>query len=299
MPGEVFDGEIVILDASEAMSLVQLPIIEEQFGILRTQIETAVQQALALECTESTYKEVKKARAELNKQFQQNYENARKQIKAQVLAPYNLFEGLYKQNITEAFTEADRLLAEKIGKVEGELKDRKRAEVSAYFDEYKASIGLSDEPFKWEDAGIAVNLSSSVKGLKESAKLYLDNVKTDLACIRSHPYADEVMAEYHECHNLASAIYTVETRHEAIEKEKERAEVLRAKMEAQESHEAEIAKIAEEEGQAFSSPVVKDEPEEDPIEYEVTFRVRGTLDEIIMLKRFLEEKNMTWNQIAD
>ena len=298
----VLDDDMIIMDASEAMSIVQLPIIEERFSILRGQIQNAVEYALSLECTEETVRNVKKARAELNKQFQQNYESARKEIKAKVLAPYNLFEGLYNENISSLFQEADRQLADRIKQVEGELKKRKREEVSGYFDEYKASIGLSEEPFSWEDVGVVVNLSSSVKSLKESAKMYLDNVKTDLACIRSHPYADEVMVEYHKCHNLAQSICTVETRHEAIEKEKERAEALRREREEQESHEAEVAGIVEEETAMFHAPAVQselEEPEEDPVEYEVTFRVRGTLQEIVRLKNYLEDNDLDWNQIAE
>lgn len=295
------DGDVKIMDASEAMSIVQLPIIEERFGILKQQIQSVIDQALALECTEETVRDVKKARASLNKQFQQNYESARKEIKSKVLAPYNLFEGLYNENISSLFQEADRQLADRIKQVEGELKKRKREEVTRYFDEYKASIGLSEEPFVWEDVGVVVNLSSSVKSLKESAKMYLDNVKTDLSCIRSHPFADEVMVEYHKGHNLAQAIYAVETRHEAIEREKERAEALRREREAQESHEAEVSGIVEEETAMFHAPAVQSEPEEpegDPVVYEVTFRVKGTLQEIVRLKNYLEDNDLDWNQIV-
>lgn len=293
--------DVEIMDASEAMSIVQLPIIEERFGILKQQIQNIIDEALSLECTEETVRDVKKARAALNKQFQQNYESARKEIKTKVLAPYNLFENLYNENISSLFQNADKQLGDRIKQVEGELKDKKREEAARYFSEYKAAIGLSEEPFEWEDVGVAVNLSSSIKSLKESAKLFLDNVKTDLSCIRSHPYSDEVMVEYHNCHNLATAIYTVEVRHEAIEREKERAEAVRKEREEQEAHESEVREAVEEEKSLFHAPDIEDkpdQPEEDPVEYEVTFRVKGTLEEIVHLKNYLEDNDLDWEQVA-
>lgn len=302
MPGETFDGEIVILDASEAMSVVQLPIIEERFGILKQQISDAVEQALSLDCTEETVRDVKKARAALNKQFQMNYENARKKIKAQVMAPYNLFEELYKKNISELFEDADKKLSDKIGQVERELKERKKREAETYFNEYKASIGLSEEPFSWEDVGVAVNLSSTVKSLREAAKRYLDNVKSDLACIRSHEYADEILVEYYRSRNLATAISEIVGRHEAIEKERARREAAEREREEREARAAEIEKIIEEEkqNQVFEAPEVEPEPEQEEEEtiYEVAFRVRGTLPQIVQLKAFLQDGGLDWEQIA-
>lgn len=302
--GSVHFGDGVIMDAAEAMSIVQLPIIEERFEILRQQIQTGISEALALECTEETVRDVKKARAALNKQFQQNYENARKEIKTKVLAPYNFFEDLYKKNVADQFREADQKLAEKIGQVEGELKDRKRVQIEDFFNEYKASLGLSDEPFEWGDVGVNVTLSSSLKSLKESAKMFLDNVRTDLACISSHEYADEIMVEYRKSHSLSDAICTVTKRHEEIEKERERSEKAKQEAEAQQLHDAEVEEILREESQEslFHTPSVeerKEEPEDDPVEYEVTFRVRGTLDEIVRLKNYLEDNDLNWDQIAE
>lgn len=297
-------GEGVIMDAAEAMSIVQLPIIEERFEILRQQIQNGIAEALALECTEETVKEVKKARAALNKQFQQNYENARKEIKTKVLAPYNYFEDLYKKNVSDQFKEADQKLAEKIGQVEGALKEQKREKIVEFFDEYKASIGLSNEPFSWEDVGVSVTLSCTLKSLKESVRQFLDNVKTDIACISSHEYADEIMVEYRKSHSLSEAICAVTQRHEEIEAERERSERSKQEEEAQRLHDAEIDEVLREERKesdpVFHAPAVeKEEVEDDPVEYEVTFRVRGTLEEIIRLKNYLVDNDLTWDQIAE
>ena len=47
----------------------QLPIIEDQLRTVRDTIQARVDLVLSMECTEDTYKEVKKARSELNAQY--------------------------------------------------------------------------------------------------------------------------------------------------------------------------------------------------------------------------------------
>ena len=84
----------------------QLPIIEDQLRQVKASVDARVAQALALACTEETYKDVKKARAELNKEFQ-DLEARRREVKKAILAPYEAFEKLYKECAADAFTKAD------------------------------------------------------------------------------------------------------------------------------------------------------------------------------------------------
>lgn len=58
----------------------QLPIIEDQLRQVKASVDERVAQVLALACTEATYKDVKKARAELNKEFQ-DLEARRREVK--------------------------------------------------------------------------------------------------------------------------------------------------------------------------------------------------------------------------
>ena len=74
----------------------QLPIIEDQLRQVKASVDDRVAQALSLACTEETYKNVKKARAELNKEFQ-DLEARRREVKKAILAPYKGFEKLYKE----------------------------------------------------------------------------------------------------------------------------------------------------------------------------------------------------------
>ena len=47
----------------------QLPVIEDQLAAVKESITERVNQALSLVCTEDTYKDIKKVRAELNKEY--------------------------------------------------------------------------------------------------------------------------------------------------------------------------------------------------------------------------------------
>ena len=71
----------------------QLPIIEDQLRQVKASVDERVAQVLALACTEATYKDVKKARAELNKEFQ-DLEARRREVKKAILAGGLLGEAL-------------------------------------------------------------------------------------------------------------------------------------------------------------------------------------------------------------
>ena len=73
----------------------QLPIIEEQLKTLSSEIDKKVANAKSLIVSDTTVKEVKKVRAELNNEFKE-LEAQRKTVKEKVLAPYQAFEEVYK-----------------------------------------------------------------------------------------------------------------------------------------------------------------------------------------------------------
>ena len=114
-----------------------MPIIEDQLRQVKASVDARVAQVLALACTEATYKDVKKARAELNKEFQ-DLEARRREVKKAILAPYEAFEKLYKECAADAFTKADAELKAKIASVENGIKGAKRDEIVAFYNEYRA-----------------------------------------------------------------------------------------------------------------------------------------------------------------
>ena len=118
----------------------QLPVIVERLHQIKEEVEQRTAEALALDCTEETYRDVKKERAELNKLFA-DFENRRKDVKKQILAPYEAFEEVYRECITVPFKLADTQLAGKINGVEDGIRDMKRTSLIEYYEEYRESLG--------------------------------------------------------------------------------------------------------------------------------------------------------------
>ena len=71
---------------AELISVVQLPIIQEQLHTIKAQIEARAAAALAAPCTEETVKSVKELRADLRRDFAE-LERRRKAVQAAVLKP--------------------------------------------------------------------------------------------------------------------------------------------------------------------------------------------------------------------
>lgn len=145
----------------------QLPQIEEHLQAIKEEVNAKVKTALSLVCTEDTVKEVKKVRTSLNKDLK-DFEERRKAVKKAIMTPYEAFETVYKDCVSDTYKKADVELKKKIDGVENELKERKRTEVKEYFDEYLTATGIDFVTF--DNAHINVTLSASMKSLKEQAK---------------------------------------------------------------------------------------------------------------------------------
>lgn len=267
---------------NEIIKVTQLPIIVEQLHEVKAEVTAKVEQALSLVCTDDTVKDVKKIRSELNKELK-DYEDRRKAVKTAIMKPYNDFEEIYKDCISDTYKKADAELKNKIDSVENELKAQKTAEVKAYFDEYLQSKGIDFVTF--ENAHINVTLSASMKSLKEQAKAFVDKIVDDLNLIDTQEHKDEILYEYKQSLNVSNAITTVANRYKAIEEAKAREEERKAREQA----EAEAAAKVEEVVEAVAPPTV--EPIAPPVEEEKTyttkFIVRGTMPKLKALKEFL------------
>lgn len=293
---------------TDIIQLKQLPIIEEQLHQIKEQVTAATNEALSLVCTDETVKTVKQKRADLNKAFAA-FEERRKEIKAEILAPYDAFEKVYRDCVTEPFKTADTELAGKIADVENGLKDEKAAALAEYFNEYRNSIGLSEEDATLYKARINVTLSASLKSLKDKATAYLDQTLEDLQMIDLQEYRDEILSEYRKTGNAAQSITIVNQRHKEIEEERRRAEERKAAEEARAAAAAKVeeaiagtaAEAAAAPQAAFMPPIEGTPAETDnsvetpadaPAEiYESTFTVWGTLEQLKALKKFLDENN--------
>lgn len=295
------------MTANDSLIVVkQLPIITEQLHTIKAQAEMDVAEALALACTEETLKVVKERRAALNRQ-RKDLDARRMLVKNQIMKPFEEFDRVYKECVTDVYSPADKLLAAKIAEVESGLKAEKESKVIAYFNELVQVNSVAW--IEYEDVGITVTQTASLKSLKTKVKDYVDRIVADVTCIGTMENAAEIMAEYKQCRNLAIALNSVRQRKDAVAREEEeRRRSLEAKLREQEAVD-EVLSAAEEE--LMQPEVLEEEPEVVPPEDEIEevqrasderimtaqfgfmgreFRVRATLNQLRELKAFVNDK---------
>lgn len=269
----------------EIIVIKQLPQIEEHLQTIKTQVTEKVNAALSLICTEDTIKSVKAVRADLNKDLKE-FEERRKAVKKAIMTPYEAFESVYKDCISDTYKKADVELKAKIDSVENELKVQKTAEVKGYFDEYRDSkIANGITWIGFANANINVTLSASMKSLKEQAKSFIDRICDDLSLIDTQEHKDEILYEYKQSLNVSSAITTVANRYKAIEAAKAEEEERKAREQAAAEAAAKVEAIAPPIVEPIAPPV-----EEEPV-LTLKFTVRGKRSKLRELKEFLERGN--------
>ena len=229
----------------DVIKVEQLPIIHQQLQVIKEGVTERVNKAMSLVCTEDTVQEVKKIRAELNRELKA-WEEKRKEVKSAVMKPYEEFEGVFKECINDIYKKGDIDLKGKVESVERELKAERQAEVHAYFMEYMESknMGLA-EFITYDRADINITLSASKKSLKDKARAFIDRVCDDLTLIETQEHKDEILYEYKQTLNVSAAITTVVNRYKAIEEAKKREEERKAKEQAAQEAAEKVATIVD------------------------------------------------------
>ncbi|MBQ1293062.1 MAG: DUF1351 domain-containing protein [Clostridiales bacterium] len=273
--------------SNEIIVVKQLPIIEQQLAQIKQQVAERVETVTSLVVTEDTVKAVKKARAELGAEFK-SWEEKRKEVKKAVITPYEKFEEVYNDCISNSYKTADKLLKQRIDEVENELKAKKAAEVQSYFEEYLASKGI--DFVTYAQAGLNITLSASLKSLKEQAKAFIDRIESDLKLIET--FTDlkaEILVEYKKSLNVSDAITGVKARAKAVQEEQARQEA-EAEKRAAEAQRVEAIKAAIPEAPAaVEAPTEQTAAPAPEQKFCIRFTVKGTKEQLIALKKFLNE----------
>lgn len=206
------------VDVNSVIVIKQLPMITEQLKAVSAEIDTQISNVLSLACTPETKSTIKKHRASLNTIYK-DLESRRIAVKKQILAPYDEFDAIYKECVTNKFNAAFATLDERTGMIDGAIKNELSSDVMEYFTEYALCEGV--EWLTWAQANISVGLSSNKTALRRAAKEFVDRVVQDIAMIETQDEAAEMMVEYRQTLNAAQAIKTVKDRIAAVERQKE------------------------------------------------------------------------------
>lgn len=291
--------------SAEIITLKQAPIIV--FEKIKTVGEEVKQRidALALDSlvvTEDSKNAIKKTRAELNAEFE-TFEEQRKWIKNQVAKPYQEFEEAYKNFIAQNYKQADETLKEKITAFENLLKEEKENQIREYFLELCQSKNIDFLTF--ERLGLKVNLSTSVKSLKDSVLNFVEQVEKNLQLIaslnESEDFLAEALSQYKQTLDVNQAIADTQRRHLLREQERQRLEEAKRKQ-AEEEQQKQALQEAQ---KPLQAPEVVSEPmrqsdneavrkltnqQTDQSEEELfitSFKVQGTKAQISALKQYI------------
>ena len=250
--------------------------------------------------TDQTVKSVKDMRAELNKEFAE-FEKQRKYIKEAVSKPYQEFEAKYKEFVAKHYNEADDTLKGKIFSFENKLRLEREKELQGYFAELCSAKNIDFVPFGLMHLNIT--LSASMKSLKTQILEFVSKVEQDIELAKtvsdSQEFNDKVMYEYRRSLDINTAINTVKEREQALIAAKERTEAeAKRKAEAEEQARLQAEKEATEQptvAEPLKAPMAE---EQQPTntgtaeEFEMTFTVKGTIEQLKALKQFIVDNNI-------
>lgn len=267
---------------TEMALVTQLPIIKNHFKEISKDVSNRLKKVMSLAVTEESLADAKKVRADFNKEFA-NYEEIRKQIKREILKPYEQFEEEYKENIANLFETSDKYLKEQISFHEQEIKSKKEEDLRCYFNELVYSENLQDL-ITLDQLGVKVGLSDTMNKLRKEVKEKFDLILSDIQIIKADEHSKEILTEYFNCLDYREAKMKVLKRYADAEKIRERMEELDISLNIQEIPvEPKIHK-----------PVALTIDEET---FTTRFEVTTTVEKLKALKEYLNENNIGFKNI--
>ncbi|MBR4610236.1 MAG: DUF1351 domain-containing protein [Erysipelotrichaceae bacterium] len=234
----------------------------------------------SLTISENDVPVMKEEKVQINK-MKNAVADYRKKIVAEFKQPIMEFEETAKET-EKILKEAYDSINDQINVYEEEKRQERIAELKQFFDERKAVSHL--DWIEYEMMNQNVTLSASTKKLMVEITDFINLVSSHIRAIDTYPeeQRNDIMVEYKNSLNFADAVLKVQTRYKALEEEKARQEALKA-------FKAEEEKVVEKVEEVIAPVEVKEEKK-----YTASFQVRGTIDQLKDLKRFMEERGIEY-----
>ena len=267
----------------------QPAVISENLIDLSARLLNITERVKSLPREPGSLAEVKKMRAEMRKYFEL-LEKQRKQVKADVLAPYDHANAVYQDMVATPIDKTDKLCKAFIDDVENSIKQKCEDELRTYFRELCAVHGLLW--LRFESCGVKVDMAMAKlkepKKAKEHIKAVVESVSRACNMIQTMEHSGEILNEYANTLDLTRAISTVHDRHEAIDK-LTRAEEVRADAEGQRQNAAAALMAEAPEIAATVQPMEK--------KFRTTFTVIASMPKLRGLKEFLEGNHYEYQEV--
>nr|DAU14525.1 MAG TPA: Protein of unknown function (DUF1351) [Caudoviricetes sp.] len=291
MQEEINVNEIVKIE-SMAVIKQQLDKVDEFIKEKTKNIPSVLNELKTLSKEE---KEEKKGEIKKYKQYLSNIrnelENKRKEIKKEINKPYEEFNEYYSNGVLVELTQGIAQLENVISDIEIAQKQEKYNELKEFYDEYTVKYNLENMSIPFERVGLNITLNASIKSLKEQIVSFCEKVANDLKLIEIEEFKDEIMLEFRNTLDFANSKIQVIERHKQLELIKQRDEELAKKKEEESKI---VEKVEEVTDPVIIAPKEVNIPIEKINEYEVTFTVKGTNEQIAKLIQFLNEEGLRY-----
>ncbi|MEX5937678.1 DUF1351 domain-containing protein [Mammaliicoccus sciuri] len=166
----------------------------------------------SVQVTEENIQTSKKLLAAINKETKK-INDSRIKLKKELLKPYTDVETKVKE-IDSIVSEANDIVKKQISELEQIERDKKSVEIENLFNKRIRHYKFSNV-FNFKDfiKPSYLNKSMSLNKVEDILIEWLEKIKNDFKVIESHQHSDEILIEYIELKDLASAINKVEDRH--------------------------------------------------------------------------------------
>lgn len=271
------------ININDLVVVKQLPEIFSQLDVASKIITNMTKDIDLVECTEENKQEVKK-NVQMLRAMKTEFENKRKEIKKEINKPYEEFEDYYNKKIKGLLDNSINTLDIKVKDIETTQINEKRDELQEFLDQYREFYHIENILTSIDQVPIKINLTNSLKSLKEAIIKFCEKISNDLECICSEEFKEDILLEYQK-----NGFDYVNARLAIINRNKEK-EALKKKLEQVEEVVKEEEKI-EEKVEEIIKPVEVVEEEE----LEITFTVKATRTKLRELKEFMKDKEIEYN----
>lgn len=273
------------LDINNIVKIETLPKLFYQLELIGEEIDKNLKDLDKLVCTEETKQDVKKRKQEITA-LKNAMETKRKDIKKQILQDYELFNDKYENEVKNKLVLAEEKLNNKISYIETQQKADKEQELREFANEHFVDKGIQDL-VNFENIGLNITLSASMKSLKDQVIAFCERISSDLNVIMLQEMKDELYVEYKKCLNYSEATKRVLERQMLL---KEAEKITQQIEETKKANEVIVENI--EAIEPIKVNVVEDYEIDEKLE--VTFTVIGKENQIKELKNYLNDNGLEW-----
>lgn len=277
------------IDINSLVTIETMPKIFEQLDKIGDFIKENLDGVNELTCTEENKQIVKNKRTEINNTLKL-LEDRRKDIKKQILSPYDMFNEKYENVIKGQLVNASETLSNKIDAIESEQKQQKENELREFANEHFIANNIQDI-VTFENIGLNITLSASIKSLKEQVVTFCEKIANDLDAILLEEKHNEILLEYKKCFDYAQAKKIVLEREKAIEEINAKSQDIINIKEQQFEISNKIDVLTQDE---IIAPIEVTNVEDNEERFLVTFSVTGTKEQLKQLKEFMTNIGIEW-----